>query len=130
MAQNVEAGRDLGLAVRCGRCPNRRIVTRMRADGDGMVAIAWYLSHGRWRRRDNRWEPPSVELSGPWEPQGNMTVSDNIVWLRLDPAWQTPTTPTTVTVGCRRHPRQVRLDRLLRVVAEAERDELVTFVDL
>jgi hypothetical protein len=136
MAQDVQAAsRGLGLPVLCGRCPNRRIVTRVGAD-DGVIWVAYSSPHARWRVHARRGGGGMV---WGWSPEtggrdGMYVNGDGIAWAPLDPGSQTPTEPITLTMaGCRRHPRAVRLDRLWQAVADAERagrSELVTFVDL
>lgn len=131
MAQNVQAGDQIQIRpipVLCGRCPNRRVVTRVGADDNGIVWVA-YSPHPRWRVHARRGGGGTV-----WGWGGNDRGGAGHGWAPLEPTQQTPSMPITLTMkGCRQHPRAVRLDRLVRVLAEAERAgrrELVTFVDL
>jgi len=96
MAQNVEAGQDLGLGVRCGRCPNRRIVTRVGADENGVVWVAYSSPHPRWRIHARHGGGGAVWGWFGTETRGRDGVyvnGDGIGWAPLDPGLQTPATP-------------------------------------
>jgi hypothetical protein len=133
-----------GLPVLCGKCPNRKVVTRVGIDDKGIVWVAYSSPHPRWRiharlggggtvpataGHDEVWGQRSYGVA----PAGSF-VPERIAWAPFERAYEGPTAPVTITLaGCRRHPRAVRLDRLRQAIAEVERDgrsELVTFVDL
>jgi hypothetical protein len=129
------------LPVRCGRCPNSLVVTRVglgvdnpgaeRRHPPGSVLVATVLP--RARRDTGRWWTPKVDVHGPVDLSAAIE-GDDAVWLLLDPARQTAAAPITVDLRCPQgHWRPVRLDRLYRAILDAalaRRRELVTFDDL